>query len=156
MKKLVFIGLALTVLLGISVIGCTSEQSSNSNMPPLDGGRSTIGIEISYDELSNLKHITKQVEITYQGELIVTLGSNPTTGFQWSENPKIADNTVLEQYEHNFLSPEATGVVGASGKDVWTFKSLKKGTTIISFDYSRPWEGGEKGEWTVELTVVVE
>jgi len=63
---------------------------------------------------------------------------------------------VLQQYEHNFLSPEAKGVVGASGKDVWTFKSLKKGTTIISFDYSRPWEGGEKGEWTVELTVVVE
>ncbi len=81
----------------------------NSNMPPLDDGRSAIGVEVSYDELSNLKHIAKQVEITYPGSLIVTLGSNPTTGFQWPENPKITNNTVLEQYEQKFLSPEATG-----------------------------------------------
>lgn len=131
----------------------TRENLPSTTMPPLDGGRSTIGIEISCDEFSSQQHITKEIEITYPGELIVTLCSNPTTGFQWSEDANIGDETVLQQYEHNFIPPEGTGVVGAAGKDVWTFKSLKAGTTIISFDYSRPWEGVEKGEWTFELTV---
>jgi hypothetical protein len=27
--------------------------------------------------------------------------------------------------------------------------------TIYTMEYSRPWEGGEKGEWTFTLTVIV-
>jgi predicted secreted protein len=42
------------------------------------------------------------------------------------------------------------------GQGVWTFKALKAGESTISLDYSRPWEGGEKGEWTFVLNVVVE
>ena len=109
---------------------------------------------VSCDEFTEDAHITREIEITYPGSLIVSLCSNPTTGFQWEE-VKIGDEAVIYQYEHNFVSPEATGVVGAARKDVWTFKSLKAGITTISFDYSRPWEGGEKSEWTLKLTVVV-
>ena len=29
----------------------------------------------------------------------------------------------------------------------------KKGVFTINFEYSRPWEGGEKAEWTFELEV---
>jgi len=73
----------------------TRENLPSTTMPPLDGGRSTIGIEISCDEFSSQQHITKEIEITYPGELIVTLCSNPTTGFQWSEDANIGDETVL-------------------------------------------------------------
>jgi len=52
------------------------------------------------------------------------------------------------------VAPE-TSLVGAPGKEVWTFKALKKGTTKIAMEYSQPWEGGEKGGWTFNLTVVV-
>jgi len=85
----------------------------------------------------------------------VTLCSNATTGFKWSESAKISDPAVVQQIGHEFVSPKAKGVVGAAGKEVWTFKALKKGTSTISLEYSRPWEGGEKGEWTFNLTVVV-
>jgi len=44
---------------------------------------------------------------------------------------------------------------GTPGKEVWTFKTLKKGTTEVSMEYSRPWEGGEKAEWTFDLVVTV-
>jgi len=53
------------------------------------------------------------------------------------------------------VSPENKGLVGAPGEEVWTFKALKKGTSTIALEYSRPWEGGEKGEWTLNLTVIV-
>jgi len=150
---LVLISVSLTAFL---ISGCKSQESSDGGLPPLDSGRSAIGVEVSYDEFMNQQHVAKEVQITYPGSLLVTLGSNPTTGFQWPENAKISEGTVLEQVEHSFIPSAAAGVVGAAGKDVWTFRSLKKGTSAIYFEYGRPWEGGEKAAWTITLTVVVE
>jgi len=96
----------------------------------------------------------KTVEVGVGGSVVVTLESNPTTGFNW-ELVKISDESVLEQTDQKFEAPEAKGVVGAGGKEVWTFKALKKGTSTISMEYSRPWEGGEKAAKTFNLTVVV-
>ena len=101
------------------------------------------------------KHISKEVSAAVGDSFTVTLCSNATTGFQWSESAQISDPTVIQQTDHKFVSPEAEGLVGAPGKEVWTFKALKKGTSTVSLEYSRPWEGGEKGEWTFNLTVVV-
>ena len=113
------------------------------------------GIGVSFDDFLSQKHITKEIEITYPGLLTVTLCSNPTTGFRWSEDAGISDETVLKQYKHDFIEPETTEVVGAAGSDVWEFRSLEIGTSTIHFEYSRPWEGGERGEWTLELIVTV-
>ena len=112
-------------------------------------------VEVSCDDFSQQNHITKQVEVGAGGTLTVTLCSNQTTGFMWSETAQISDQSVLQQTDHKFVPPEAEGVVGAAGKEVWTFNALKKGTSTVSVEYSRPWEGGEKGEWTFNLTVTV-
>ena len=109
------------------------------------------------------KHITRQIEITNPGALVVTLGSNPTTGFSWNEDAIIDNGDVLTQIEHKVLAqtdhesipPEETGTVGAGGKQVWVFNAVKSGETTLSFEYSRPWEGGEKAEWTLELVVTI-
>jgi len=112
-------------------------------------------IEVSCDDFMQQKHISKEVSAAVGDSFTVTLCSNATTGFKWSESAQISDQTVLQQTGHEFVSPDAKGVVGAPGKEVWTFKALKKGTSTASLEYSRPWEGGEKGEWTFNLTVVV-
>ena len=106
--------------------------------------------EVSVDESYN----GKQVEIAVAGTLTVTLESNATTGFQW-ELASISDQAVLEKQSNTYEAPEDTGMVGAPGKEVWTFKALKKGTSTISMEYSQPWEGGEKAATTFGLTVVV-
>jgi len=112
-------------------------------------------IEISCEDFAKSPHISlsRVVEVNVNDSLSVTLCSNPTTGFEW-ESAVIADQTVLEEVDHKFVPPEGS-VTGTAGKDVWTFKALKEGTSIISMEYSRPWEGGEKGEWTFSLTTVV-
>ncbi len=114
-----------------------------------------VAVETTCDDFMENQHISQEVEVAVDDSLTVTLGSNPTTGFQWSEAAQISDQTLLEQLEHEFVPPEATGVAGASGQEVWTFKALKKGTSTISMDYSRSWEDGETAEWTFVLTVVV-
>jgi len=112
-------------------------------------------VNVSCNDLENQPHISKQMAVTASNTFTVTLCSNATTGFQWSESAQISDQTVVQQTGHEFVSPENTGVVGAPGNEVWTFKALKKGTSTITMEYSRPWEGGEKGVWTFNLTVTV-
>lgn len=112
-------------------------------------------VEVSCDDFIKLQHISQEVEVAVDGSLTVTLCSNPTTGFLWVESAQISDLTVIQQTSHKFVPPEETGVAGAAGKEIWTFEALKKGTSTISMEYSRPWEGGEKGEWTFVLTVTV-
>ena len=114
-------------------------------------------VEASCDDFYEHQHISQEVEVAVDGSLTVTLCSNPTTGFQWSESAQISDQTVLEQVDHKFVSPESEPPPppGTPGQEIWTFKALKKGTTEVSLEYSRPWEGGEKATWTFVLTVTV-
>jgi inhibitor of cysteine peptidase len=112
-------------------------------------------VTVSCNDLQSQPHVSKQMTVATGNTFTVTLCSNATTGFQWSESAQISDQTVVQQTGHEFVSPENTGVVGAPGNEVWTFKALKKGTSNITMDYSRPWEGGEKGAWTFNLTVTV-
>jgi len=114
-------------------------------------------VEVSCDDFYQQNHISKEVEVGVGGTLTVTLCSNPSTGFIWSETAQISDQSVLQQTDHRLVMPgaEPPPPPGTAGQEVWTFSALNKGTSTVSMEYSRPWEGGEKGEWTFVLTVTV-
>jgi predicted secreted protein len=114
-------------------------------------------VEVYCDEFYNNNHISKTIEVNAGDRLTVVLCSNPTTGFQWSEEAEISDSAILKQEVHEFVGPESEPPPppGTPGVEAWTFQTLKKGTSTVSMEYSRPWEGGEKGEWTFTLDVVV-
>jgi len=137
-------GVVVVVLL--SLVACTSAAKQAE-------------VSVDIDDFMEQKHISQEVEVAVDDLLTVTLCSNPTTGFIWSESAEISDQTVLQQTAHEFIAPEGEGdeppAPGTAGKEVWTFKALKKGTTEVSMEYSRSWEEGEKAEWTFVLTVVV-
>ena len=119
------------------------------------GGNPQISFELPCDHFNEEEHYDWYVTADAGSSIFVTLCSNPTTGFQWTESPKNSDASVLRQKEHRFISPE-TNVPGSAGKQTWSFEALKKGTTTILFEYSQPWEGGEKSVWTLTASVVVE
>ena len=139
-SKLTLLGAVTTILVFLLACSPASRQ---------------VSVEYSCDNFYGQPHISKEVQVAVDGTLTVTLCSNPTTGFLWSETASISDQTVLQQTSHEFKPPEAENIVGGAGKEVWTFKALKKGTSTIHMEYSRPWEGGEKAEWTFLLTVTV-
>jgi len=115
-----------------------------------------VSVDVSCDDFMKQAAINKEAEVAVDGSLTATLCSNPSTGFQW-EPVKITDQTVLEQVDHKFVSPESEPPPppGTPGQEVWIFKALKEGKSTISMEYSRPWEGGEKAAWTFVWTVVV-
>ena len=111
-------------------------------------------IHVSWVYFMEHPQVSKEVELAAGDSFTVTLGSNRTTGFQWSESAQIDDQSVLEQLAHRFVPPKEDAL-GAAGKEVWTLKALKEGSTEVSMEYSRPGEGGKKAEWTFRLIVVV-
>jgi inhibitor of cysteine peptidase len=94
----------------------------------------------------------KQVELSVGQSLVVTLVSNASTGYSWSLAQN-SDETVLNNTGNKYVAPQTT-LVGAGGKEEWTFKALKKGNSTISMGYSRPWESTLPAK-TFDLTVVV-
>ncbi len=45
---------------------------------------------------------------------------------------------------------------GAAGSQVLTIAADSTGTAVISASYDQPWKGGEKGAWTLALTINVQ
>jgi len=114
-------------------------------------------VEVSIEEFNNNQHISQMLDVQAGETFEVKLGSNPTTGFQWSEEAQISDTAITIQEGHEFIGPESEPPPppGTPGQEVWTFKALKKGSSTIYLEYGRPWEGGEKGEWTCTVNVIV-
>ena len=139
--------LILTVLAAILVLSALSVTAC-SNKP------GTVTWAVPIDNFMNKPDHSDEIEVPVGDTFILKLGSNMTTGFQWGEEAGISNGDVLKQTGYEFTEPD-TGTVGAAGQEVWTFEALKKGTTTVSMSYDQLWEGGEKGEWTYEITVTV-
>ena len=110
-------------------------------------------VEISCYEFSESNHRSDEFEVEVGDKIRLELCSNQTTGFEWEY--QMTQENVLKEEDHDFEEPEA-GTVGAAGIELWTFEAVEKGTTEVRMEYSQPWEGGLKAEWTYTVTVTVE
>jgi predicted secreted protein len=171
MKGKVFVGiifLGIVLLAGAMLLkyssfthsttdGTSITNPPNNQVPPAPN---KYLVTATAEDFSKEANITKQVEVKVGDTFTITLDSNATTGFQWNEQAQIADTEVLTQEAHQYVVPAtnngSTPAVGMTGVEEWTFTVGQTGTTTATFSYDRPWEGGEKGVRTFELTVVVQ
>lgn len=141
--------LAAAMLTGAALVGCAEKSE------PPKAGPQTQTLEISYDDLLNQKQVSRSVSLSVGDFLQVSLGSNASTGFQWSEEMLIADPEVMAQTGHETLAPAADRP-GAPGKDVWVLQAMAPGNSTVSATYGRPWSGGEKDLWVFSANVAVD
>ena len=111
-------------------------------------------VEITCDQFAEHHHAMTDFQAEIGDMIRIKLCSNPTTGFQWEY--EMTGDKVLQEEDYDFEEPEGDDMAGAGGKETWTFEAIEKGTTEVRMEYSRPWEGGEQGEWTYTFTVAVE
>ncbi|MFO8100736.1 MAG: protease inhibitor I42 family protein [Dehalococcoidia bacterium] len=111
-------------------------------------------ISISCEDFQAGNHIERNVTLAVGESIGVELCSNPTTGFRWGQ-AQISDPAVIRVLDRHSQGPEATdeAIVGAPGKIMMDVHAVKAGTCSLSMEYSRDWEGGEKGAWTFILNV---
>ena len=75
--------------------------------------------------------------------VIIELKGNPSTGYTW-EAVLASENIVEISKDVKYLGSE--GMVGAPSMFYFTASSLSEGSTILTLEYKRPWEGKESLE----------
>lgn len=112
-------------------------------------------ISATCEDFDKQANMVKDVQITMGKTLTVSLCSNKTTGFSWPEKAQIGDPQVAEQTAYKWSAPESSGKVGVPGTEVYTFRALQPGTSVISLAYSQPWAGGQKNARTFKINLTV-
>jgi predicted secreted protein/N-acetylneuraminic acid mutarotase len=95
------------------------------------------------------------IELELGKLLVVTLESNPSTGYRWE---LLEDNeSILKQFgQAEFKSPETSEppMVGAGGWEIFRFKAVSAGQMTLELVYHRSWEDVEPLK-TFSIQVVV-
>jgi predicted secreted protein len=108
--------------------------------------------EVNVDE----NDADSQVELEQGQILVITLESNPTTGYRW-EVVEIQES-ILERIGEAEFKPSQTGeppLVGAGGWEISRFKAISAGQMTLQLVYHRPWEEGVEPVKTFSIQVVV-
>jgi len=100
-------------------------------------------------------HDGQTVDVPQGGSLVVSLKSNPSTGYHW-EVRDISDREVLGEVGREFRPGEAPpDMVGVPGLDIWTFKALGRGSAHLRMGYIPPGRVSEDAEQTFDIQVNV-
>jgi len=97
-----------------------------------------------------------QVELEQGQILVITLESNPTTGYRWEQVE--SQESILQQMGEAEFKPSQTGeppLVGAGGWEIFRFKAISAGQMTLQLVYHRSWEEGVEPLKTFSLQVVV-
>ncbi len=90
-------------------------------------------MDITYVNLNEI------VEIKKAKTFKILLSSNPTTGYRWQI--KTINREIVEPVTNMFIPPsKAPNLVGRGGHELWLFKALECGETLIHMVYVRSWE----------------
>ena len=95
-----------------------------------------------------------QIEVEVDQILVISLESNPTTGFGW-QILEIEDPILQSMGEAEFQPSESNEVVGAGGTETFRFKAIRTGQTKLTLVYRRPWEDDVAPLETFLLNVIV-
>jgi len=85
--------------------------------------------------------------------LEVRLSSNPTTGYEWSVDPK--STTLLKPSGQSQTQPTQSGV-GRPIVQIFKFRAAGKGTGTLLLHYVRSWEKPDPNEEQFSLQVTIE
>ncbi len=126
------IGLCLCLFLTLAMFGCHSKPDQ---------------VVLKEENNSQTIHLKKE------GELVVKLEGNITTGYNWSVQ-ELETQYLQQQGEEEYKSDSK--LIGAGGISTFTFEAVQPGQTTLKLIYSRPFEKDTPPEKTFEVTVVVE
>lgn len=95
----------------------------------------------------------KTIWVPLNDLLLITLESNPTTGYDWifSVAPDSRILKLLKFYQE-VINPN---IVGSPSLEHWLYEAVGEGTTRIELVYKRPWEMTVPPEQTFSICINV-
>lgn len=82
----------------------------------------------------------KTISLKSQEEVMVSLPSNPTTGYGWAMVEQDTDAAVAVVSKEFRRSASPAGSIGAGGVELFRLRLLKAGSFTVTFVYRRSWE----------------
>jgi len=144
MKKYVGIAVILlaTLLVAGLVAGCGSSTKTTPTTPTTPK-KTTIKV---YTE--STKNITAKVGESF----IISLKSNPTTGYTWQITGPLSP--AVTKVSSTFVpSPNPSSAVGTGGIQNFTFKAASAGQALIQMEYLQAGGGANGGSANFNVTV---
>ena len=89
-KSTIALGFMLVLLLAL---GCAPAMKTE------------VPVTVTCDQFTKQANIVQDISVKMGNRVVVTLCSNPTTGFQWPEKAQIGNLKVLEQKGYKFAGP---------------------------------------------------
>ena len=87
-------------------------------------------------------------------QFTITLDANRTTGYRWG---LVADpDPAILAGPTTSYSESSDRIVGAPGREIWTFNPVGKGIVTLVFHYARPFEKSEGPAKTARYKIVVQ
>jgi len=105
--------------------------------------------DVKIDETAN----GTDVSLRAGQKLIVTLKSNPTTGYDWQVDE--VDESVVKLVTQEFKPASDPNRLGAPGQTELQFQAVAAGATNLRLIYVRSWEEGVKPEDTFQVSITV-
>lgn len=94
------------------------------------------------------------MELSMGQTLVITLPSNPTTGFRWvvaDAAPGVLRSLGPEVY----TTPEDAGLVGSAGQSTWRYQAQLSGNGRLLMHYQRSWEVDVAPAKTIDCQIEV-
>jgi len=121
-------------------------------------GCSTVPKQIPLEVKLDVGDNGKEIRLKKGQILVVSLESNPTTGFGW-EAEELKDGIlrlVSKEYKSKSEGPDGSPpMVGVGGIDIFRFEVANTGNTSLKLFYHRSWENVEPAK-TYSVPIVVE
>ena len=157
-KELSRIGLVCVLLAGLVLVaGCASANSDAAGDEVDRGGEASPMPDD--DVVLSAEDDGSVVELGEGQALVVTLESNPTTGYSW-EVSEVDEDVLMQIGDSEFKEAAASAaaegeqVVGAGGTETFYFASAP-GETTLTLVYHRPWEEDVEPEEIFSVEVIV-
>lgn len=106
-----------------------------------------------HTHIYNLDEVKNELTVTLrEGEVVqITAETNPSTGYSWGvESAKDCSVKLLNETTKDLYNDARVGV---PLRVIYEFKGDKTGTCIVSFDYTRSWEGPSKNPKHLKFVV---
>ncbi len=128
-KRVALVGMFMAALM-LTMFGCTYTSTPTDGVVPADDA---VALELADGQVSYS-----------QGDMLVTLASNPTTGYGWTcaIEGEVVTSDIDEYLPTEELGEDKDGQAkaGAGGVHTFGFKAEGTGEATLTLTYARSWE----------------
>ena len=97
-----------------------------------------------------------RIVLKRDGEVMVKLDTNITTGFQW-QMPAVVEPVLTPIGKPIYVGYSAESrYVGGGGGNIFRFRGAQPGKATLMFEHRRPWETSAAPDKTLHYEVIVE